>query len=422
VSEPRVGGWSPVRRLDVLYADDGAPARVGGLAMDAEGVVFFQYDAAWVEGVRELSPFALPLSTGRSVVKAARRRELHDLHGLFADSMPDAWGMRLLTQAFLRRGIDPQRVGPLDRLALLVEATMGALTYAPASDWDAGSPAAATLDELARMADGLEWGALGATPGTKAGARADSIDALVRAAGGSGGAQPKVLMGPQLVKFTPSRALLGLRADAGLMEYAYVAMARDAAIDVPETMLLSTTDGRRHFASRRFDRSASGARRHVQTFGGLLERAPSDHADYDELFRVGRRLTRDARVVEALFRRMCFNLAVVNDDDHPKNVSFVMAPSGDWSLAPAYDLTYSPGRGGLRGMSVDGRDGDVTWAVAASLGARHGLATRTVEETIEQVRAVAARWAAYGHDVGLADASIAEVAEALEVRGRALHG
>lgn len=423
--------WKPVTRLHVHYRDDGEAVLVGGLAVDASGLVHFQYERSWIESKRELSPWTLPLDIDREVVPAPDRRKLHGLHGLFADSLPDAWGMRVLDLALRRHGIDPPRAGPLDRLAYLGDRTMGALTYRPPTDERHEAVHPASLDRLSAQAERIYEG----TIGTGSPATPDTIDEIERAAGSAGGAQPKVLIAvspdggsmvsggeaptgfrAMLLKFTPRRDGLGLRTDCGPLEQAYALMARDAGLRMPMSTLMPTADGRLHFAVERFDRTAAGGRRHVHTLGGLLGREPWEAGDYDELFRVTRALTRDVRPLEEVLERLCFNLAVLNDDDHLKNVAFVMDAEGEWRLAPAYDLTYSPSQGGGRGMSIDGVESDVTWRAVEVLAARHGVKGARAREIRERVEASVGRWARFAEEARVPGASVSEIREMFAVR------
>lgn len=432
-----IARWEPVSRLRVHYQDDGEAVLVGGLAVDASGRVHFQYERSWIESKRELSPLTLPLDIDREVVPAPDRRKLHGLHGLFADSLPDAWGMRVLDLALRRHGIDPQRAGPLDRLAYLGDRTMGALTYRPPTDDQHEDARAASLDRLAAQAERIYEG----TIGTETPATPSAIDEIERAVGSAGGAQPKVLIAvspdrasivsggepppgyrSMLLKFTPRRDGLGLRTDCGPLEQAYALMARDAGLQMPMSRLMPTADGRLHFAVERFDRTAAGGRRHVHTLGGLLGREAWEAGDYDELFRVTRALTQDVRPLDEVLRRLCFNLAVLNDDDHLKNVAFAMDAEGEWRLAPAYDLTYSPSRGGGRGMSVDGVESGVTWRAVELLAARHGVKGVRAMEIRERVEASVGRWAQFAEEARVPSASVAELAKAISVRSELLGG
>ena len=434
--------WTPISRLEVFYRDDHAPELVGGLAVDARGRTHFQYAAAWIESRRELSPVQLPLARGREVVSTLEPRKLHGLHGLFADSLPDAWGTRVLDLALRRHGIDPQRAGPLDRLAFLGARTMGALTYRPVREGVDQSTGPSSIDRLAEQAEQIAAGSIttqrdGASDTTSE----NLLDELERAVGSAGGAQPKALIAvspdgatvvtgsepppsytPYLLKFTPRRHGLGLRVDTGALEQAYATMAREAGVQMPRTRLFATADGRQHFAVERFDRTATGGRRHIHTFGGLMGRDAWDDGDYDELFRLTRALSADVRPLEEVLRRLCFNLAVVNDDDHLKNAAFLLEPSREWTLAPAYDLTYSPQRSGQRGMSVDGVESAVTWRKVATLAARHGIVAARVREIRERVEASVAMWARFAADAGVPEASVREVALVMEERRRGLAG
>lgn len=418
-----------VVRLDVYYQDDGPRELVGRLGEDARGTIYFEYDAAWVATGRELSPHQLPLALAGGVVRAPDPRSLHGLHGLFADSLPDSWGLRVMGRALRRAGLDPLQIGALDRLAYLGTRTMGALTYHPATPWPRHAAGKITFDQLAAEADLLVDRTPDDAPAT------DALDALERVAGSAGGAQPKVLiaatadgttvragtephpgMVPYLLKFTPRQPGLGLRPYSGCIEQAYAVMARGVGIQMGATRLFATTDGRLHFAAVRFDRTPGGDRRHVHSLGGLIGREPGIGGDYDELLRVARALTGDARVLDEILLRLAFNVAVLNDDDHVKNIAFRFDPGSGWQLAPAYDLTYAPSRRGERGMSVAGHEADVTWAVIASLAEQHSIPSTRVNEIRASVEAVLDQWPAHAVDAHVPDATISELAASFAAR------
>lgn len=409
--------WKPLTRIDVFYQDDGDPERVGGLVLDENTVTNFQYDLAWLNTARELSPQQLPCALGRAVVAAPDKKKLHGLHGLFADSLPDDWGWRVMDSAFRRHGITAHSLSVLDRLAYLGDRAMGALSYRPSLEWPAETEQVATLDALAREAATLDEGR-SRPPGPSA------IDQLERAAGTPGGAQPKVLYHGEgkhyLLKFTPERERNRLRKDCGQIEQAYARMAHDAGLDMPATRLFATTDARLHFAAERFDRTPSGGRRHVHTLGGLLGREASDNGDYDELLRVARGLTGDARTLDEVFRRLCFNVMLLNDDDHLKNVAFRLDPREGWQLAPAYDLTYSPSVRGERGMSIDGREGGVTWGDVDTLATTHGVKRERLREMREAVEGSIRNWEQHASDAQVPSDSITELKSAFSERAKSL--
>ena len=414
--------------LEVWYQDDGPPQRVGGLALDRSGQTHFQYDGTWLSLGVELSPHQLPLALGASVVRAPDPRRSHGLQGLFSDSLPDAWGMRLLDRLLRRAGVNPQLATPLDRLAVLGSRTMGALTYRPERAPEHEASDRITLDVLAQEADVLAEGDSATI----------SLDALERSGGSAGGAQPKALVAlsadgtldistnapvgcmPHVLKFTPRRHTLGLRTDCGVLEHAFASMARAAHISMPASRLLPTSDGRTHFAIARFDRTPDGGRRHVHSFGGLLGREASDDGDYDELLRVTRALTGDARALEEVLRRLCFNVAVLNDDDHVRNHAFLLDPSEGWQLAPAYDLTFAPSRAGERGMSVNGREGDITWRDISTLAAQHDLRVARVREIRDAVESAVADWPRTASASGVPQASVTELGQRFAERRRQL--
>ena len=147
----------------------------------------------------------------------------------------------------------------------------------------------------------------------------------------------------------------------GRIEYAYSRMARAAGIDVPETHLLREREYA-HFMVRRFDRGVDDpvSRIHLHSLGGL------QHVDYnlrgafsyEEYFRTLRLLQLGQPAVDEAFRRMAFNLAAANQDDHVKNFAFLMTSEGKWHLSPAYDLTFAKGNAWTRThqMTLNGKD------------------------------------------------------------------
>jgi len=339
----------------MAHAKD-APRPVGTL-VDQKGRIYFEYSQSWLETGLNLSPFRLPFQSG---VFEHKDRAFGPLPGVFDDSLPDGWGLLLMDRHFRSLGREPATLGSLERLAWLGTRTMGALTYHPPAGPEGNLRGPFDLEQLARQSQDL-----------LAGKSAQVLPQLLRAGGSPGGARPKVLVGfnlasdellsgeqdlPEgyehwLVKFSAGDD----GRDAGAVEYAYSLMARAAGLDLPATRLFETPEGGRYFGVKRFDRDHN-RRFHFHSFGNLIHadfRVPS--CDYLDLLKVTALLTRDHGEVLKAFRRMVFNVYAHNRDDHAKNFAFLLdAGTGQWSLTPAYDLTFSPGPGGEHSMTVAG--------------------------------------------------------------------
>lgn len=409
-------------RLEVRYETGGETLIVGQLLSVAR-TIYFQYDAAFRTRGFELSPFRLPVSMEEPVEE--RERTYHGLHGLFNDSLPDGWGMRIMDRAFRQRGVDPAALTPLDRLAFLGDRTMGALTYHPCSEPD---EPALKLDLTAIAAQSQR---------ILEGSAEKVLPAIVRAGGSPMGARPKIVAGvsedfTHLVTGTPaiplgySHWLIKFsaevdRPDAGAIEMAYAAMARAAGITFPRTHQFTTRDGRGHFGVERFDRDprVPSRRIHTHTFAGLLHhdhRVPGQ--DYHDLLKVTRVLTRNHRDVAEAFRRMVFNVLAHNRDDHTKNFAFQMSSTGEWRLAPAYDVTFSHGPGGEHTLLVAGEGRAPTGASIEAVATRASLEPREVRETIERVQGAVATWSTVAKECGVSAGSRREIARSLAGKGR----
>jgi serine/threonine-protein kinase HipA len=326
---------------------DGRQVLAGRLAQNSAGV-FYQYDEDYLSRYHSLSPFNLPFDT--TLCKAPKTPH-QGLHGLFADSLPDGWGLLLMDRVFRRHGLLPQQLTAMDRLAYIGDRGVGALSYAPASEH--AEPAQNRFTEIALLGESAVQLFDGQT---------NEVLASLANAGGSGGARPKALiyvdprqpqrvattpqpgLQPWLIKFTSQHLMLG--HEESRCEAAYLTMARNAGIDVPEWQLIEATGARAWLSMRRFDCSrdhADAGRYHVHTLCGLLDadfRLPS--IDYEDLIKASQVLCQNPAVGRVQFARAMFNLFAVNLDDHSRNWAFLMSDDGQWHPAPFYDVTFSP--------------------------------------------------------------------------------
>lgn len=319
-----------ISSLTVLYHE----RRVGCITMTAQGRCAFQYDSAWLADGFSISPLDLPLKPGIFIAKPT---PFWGDFGIFEDSLPDGYGRYLLSRMLKRQGIDDSTLTPLQRLSIVGSSGMGALCYVPETDLG-GQDSSTQLDELQEKA--LE---------VLSEKNDGDADLLYFNSGNSGGCRPKCLYhdaeGDWLVKFRHTYD----SPDIGRTEYQYNEVARRCGISVPDFKLV----GGKYFASRRFDLD-NGTRLHTATAGALLnESIYQPKLDYKTLLHLTGFITQSSSDVEEMFRRMVFNILTDNKDDHPKNFCFICR-EGHWTLAPAYDLTYSPtGFNGEHATSVN---------------------------------------------------------------------
>lgn len=335
---------------------------VGRIAL-VNGVAVVGYEASFRASGLAINPYDRIPSDDRAII-AKNPRAFENLHGVFADSLPDAWGEILMRRRAERAGISYGTLTALDRLAAVGRTGMGALIYEPEIELPGKDPATIDLDALSADAMAVLEGRAG-----------ELLDQLSRLGGSPGGARPKILIGLDgknnlrageadlpaqfehwLVKFRAQKDPV----DIGRVEATYAEMARAAGIDISPTKLIETPNGPGYFATRRFDRDGN-TRFHVLSFAGMLDtewHVPT--IDYGDALSLVRLVTARDDDVERMVRRMFFNVVAHNRDDHAKQHAFVMDSNGVWRLAPAYDLTFAQGPGGEHYLAVAGYGKDIT--------------------------------------------------------------
>lgn len=359
--------------IDVLLSDQ----HVGRISASPDGVAAFEYSPKWLENGFSISPFSLPLRKG---VFIAQAHPLNGIFGVFNDSLPDSWGRLLVDRMLLEKGINPQTVGFLTRLAIVGSSGSGALEYQPAIE-GLSHQTVNDLDRIARdCARILESQS------------ADDLDALFTMGGSSGGARPKVFYEIDgqdwIVKFPSSLD----PKDIGIAEYKLALAAEKSGIVMPEVKLLPSSACSGYFATKRFDREKkqSGVlkKTHMVSVSGLLETSHrTPNLDYDLLLRLTLRLTDSPKEVERMYRLMVFNVLCGNRDDHSKNFTFVYSEHDGWRLSPGYDLTSNAGMFGERATTVNGKGKDITKSDLLEVATRAGIPQAQAISIIEQTRA-----------------------------------
>ncbi len=404
-----------MKKLEVRLSTTPETCRVVGHLAEVEHRVYFEYAPEFLQSPLWLSPFKLPPEPG---LKEHRDRHFSPLFGLFDDSLPDGWGLLLMDRYFQRQGIGLETVSPLDRLAYLGSRTMGALTYHPPLNEPELDHQILDLHDMAREAYAV-----------LSGESADVLPQLLRAGGSPGGARPKVLVGRHgnrmisgedelpygfgawMVKFHARKDA----SDDGCIEYAYSQMARAAGVQMPTTELLAPSENERFFAVSRFDRQGR-ERFHVHTFGNLIHadfRIPS--CDYEMLLKVTRVLTKNQADVRAAFRLAVFNALAHNRDDHCKNFAFILHPDTGWQLAPAYDLTFSPGPGGEHSTTYAGEGKSPAREHFLKLAGGADIAGRDADNIIDEVAEAVAGWGRFAEAADVTASSRNAISNYLEL-------
>ena len=418
--------FKPIRRLEVYRRLSNAKeVLIGEMAQNRSGV-YFQYATSYVANHPSLSPFKLAFD-GSLQLAAAQPHQ--GLHGVFADSLPDGWGMLLMDRVLRQHGVLPQQITAMDRLSYVAASGMGALQYRP--KWERADSHATTRTDLAL---------LGRSAQSVFDGQADRVLAQLAAVGGSGGARPKALiyapasLGNQLslttpistierkddrawlVKFTSEQLPLG--HDEGRCEAAYLCLAALAGIEITESCLLpAAAPNQVWLAQQRFDCTPSGGRYHLQSVCGLLGadfREPS--VDYEQLIKLAQQLCQSPAAGQAVFRRAMFNLFALNQDDHSKNWSFLQDDQGRWQLSPFYDVTFSPHPYGEHMTSFAGYGKQPPLKAIQSLAKHANFAQWSeAKQVIEQVLDALRQWARIAQQLGVSADHIRSIEQQQQV-------
>lgn len=322
-----------IKVIDVALSGE----KIGRLALTADNLCAFEYDANYLRTGVSISPYYLPL---KPQVFIAKRDPFSGNFGVFDDSLPDGWGNLILDRYLKEKGVNPYQLTILQRLSLIGKAGRGALEYYP----DNSVAEEADYLELNKIAEEAEK-LLNSDEYTSG-----SLETLYKHGGSSGGARPKVFLkidGEEwMIKFKAGIDPLNV----GEVEYQYSLLARECGLIMPETKLFEN----KYFGVKRFDRE-NGLKYHVISAAGLSNadyRIPS--LDYETLLTICLNLTRDMEEVYRLFRWMVFNLLIGNKDDHAKNFSFILKDN-QWKLSPAYDILPNEGFNGYHTTTINGK-------------------------------------------------------------------
>ncbi|HPX61061.1 MAG TPA: type II toxin-antitoxin system HipA family toxin [Deltaproteobacteria bacterium] len=422
-----MAAYTPVGKIEVEVWGK----RVGAVVLDpGSGYYAFAYYPHFLQLGIELAPIMMPLSFEPYVFPFLPELTYKRLPALLADALPDDFGNNLIDAWMAQKGVSKESITPLDRLGYMGKRSMGALEFRPSRTKVSSSHTAIDLSKLVEVARQSVSGDFQ----TDAMAEA-ALNQIIQVGTSAGGARAKaaIAWNPDtneiragqfdvapdfehwLLKFdgVGTDLALGSSQDYGRIEMAYYLMATTAGINMSPCRLVEE-NGRAHFMTKRFDREAN-RKIHISTLCAMthLDYKQKATHDYAQLFMVINKLELGYQAMEEAFRRMTFNVMAANCDDHTKNHSFLMAESGSWQLAPAYDVThaYSPASEWTHQhlMSVNGKFKGITREDLLAVANRFGIGT--AKKVIHEVGKAVSNWMKYARETGVAHN------EALKIKG-----
>ena len=412
--------------------------RIGAVSWDeARSLGVFQYDPAFIGAGIEIAPLTMPVREPPYEFPALNRETFRGLPGLLADALPDRFGHRLIDAWLAETSRSPETFNPVDRLCYIGRRGIGALEFEPMlRKWTkAKNLEVARLVDLANRVLDERANLAGRLDGEN---DAEALEDILSVGTSAGGARAKAVLAwnPETGEFRSGQ----LEADAGFehwllkfdgisnsgdreladprgfgrIEYAYASMAHAAGITMSECRL-HHEGGRSHFMTKRFDRDDGGRKIHMQSLGAMQHfdfNDPSAYS-YEQAIMTVRDLGLGMVAVEEQFRRAVFNVMARNQDDHVKNISFLMDRSGKWSLSPAYDVAYAYNPGGTwtrdHQMSLAGRRNGFEHDDILQFAASVGVKRRRALEILDRVSASVRDWGQHAEAAGVAPHDVTRI-------------
>ena len=404
---------------------------IGAVSLgDGADIAAFEYDPTFAGSGIEISPLMMPLSNKVHTFPELSRQTFHGLPGLLADSLPDRFGNALINAWLATQGRTPESFNAVERLCYTGARGMGGLEYAPATGPKARQATRIQIDKLVDLASEVLTHRNNLQVSFADKNREPALRDILRVGTSAGGARAKAVIAwnPLTNEVRSGQLPAGedfeywlLKFDGvsgnkdkeledpkgyGLIEYAYAKMATDAGISMSECRLFEE-NGRRHFMTRRFDRLAGGEKLHMQSLCALAhyDYNMAGAYSYEQALLVIRQLGLPMSAREEMFRRMVFNIITRNQDDHVKNIAFLMDKNGKWSLAPAFDMTYSFNPYGTwtasHQMTMNGKRDNFTLEDFKTCAKTASMKRGRADAVVEEVREKALRWRDFADEVGV---------------------
>jgi len=390
----------------------------------------FQYQPEFVSSGIQVAPLTMHLAEGTFEFPSLAKETFKGLPGLLADSLPDRFGNAVIDAWLATQGREPDSLNPVERLCYIGNRGMGALEFQPTT---AGAPTpkqnlqVGQLVKLANRVLNSRESLQGEFTGDD---DAEAIQDILRVGTSAGGARAKAILAwneetgefrsgqvdlPEgftqwLMKFdgisNNKDKELNDPQGYGQIEYAYYLMALEAGIEMNRCRL-HNEGGRSHFMTQRFDRTEKNAKLHMQSLGAIqhFDFNQAGAYSYEQAIRAMLKLNLSPKQVEQQFRRATFNVIARNQDDHVKNIAFLMNREGEWSLSPAYDVAYSYNPTGewtsQHQMSINGKRDNFELSDLVALASVGGIKKRKAEEITSEVCEAVGTWRDHADTAGV---------------------
>ena len=393
-----------------------------------EGFAAFEYDPVFLRRNLDLSPIHMPITEHGSVYEFRSRPNdpnidtYKGLPGLLADSLPDKFGNLIIDAWLNRKGRDAGSFTPVERLCYTGSRGMGALEYTPTINNGLDITTHIEISELVTLAHDVitKQETLDVSITDE---NTDALLEILRVGTSAGGARAKAIIAINndghtisgqgdvpdgyehwLLKLDGADDIeIGNTNGYGRIEYAYHLMAEESKINMAECRLLEE-GARAHFMTKRFDRFGN-KKIHMQTLCGIAhyDYNQSGAYGYEQAFSVMRQLGLSKAEAAQQFRRMVFNVVARNQDDHTKNIGFLMTADGQWKLSPAYDVTYSHNPAGTwtnaHQMTINGKRDNFRLADFVQIGKSIGI--KKPEEIVEEIIEAVSCWQSFAKEAGV---------------------
>lgn len=404
----------------------------------------FQYAPNFARSHIEIAPLMMPLREAPYEFPALPWPMFKGLPGLLADSLPDRWGNAVIDAWLASQNRTAESFYPVERLCYVGRRGMGALEFEPAIMGELTESKVLDLERMVGLANRiLEQRA--SLKGVFSGEDdKEAIENILRIGTSAGGARAKAILAwnPETNEFRSGQVEQGdgfqywlMKFDGvsnnrdkelsyplgyGKVEYAYYLMATDVGIWMMESRL-HHEGGRSHFMTRRFDRTLNGKKLHMQSLGAIahFDFNQMGAYSYEQALQVIRRLNLPRKDMEQQVLRAMFNVVTRNQDDHVKNIAFLMNRKGEWRLSPAFDAIYALNPDGQwtnrHQMSLNNKRDRFERKDLIALAGVAGIKQSPANEMLDRVLHAARKWPGYAEQAGVPEERAVKIYKTLRL-------